>query len=290
MRPRARWPIAVLVLLVPACTTPPIPAPWEATEPQSAANGVVPTESRPNPKWVRVGASVRGKSIEAMTVGSGPRRIYIIGGIHGDEPEGPVVAERLPEALLDAPELERATIRIVRDMNPDGTTARTRTNTRKVDLERNWPAKDFIADARSGSRAASELEVSVLHRDLMSFNPDIVIVFQSANLPPTISFQGSARILAHEFATSARRVDPRWRFNPEPRARIPGSIESLFGQDLGKTVVRVDFQRGRDADLNARSMVAGILAMAEKFEPPAKAPGSETAPQAKPVARSTSAK
>lgn len=255
-----RWPLALSILAMSACVAPPsIPAPWEATEPQSAEPSTALPDVPATTDWTRIGTSVRGKAILATTVGSGPRRIYIIGGIHGDDPECPAVADKLPELLGETPGLEHSTVRVVRDMNPDGTSAKMRTNTRKVDLERNWPSKDYQKNVNgSGDRAGSELETAAVYADAVAFKPDIVIVFQSANLSPTVTYLGSGRMLAYEFASSARRTDPLWRFNPEPRMRPQGSIESLFGTDLGKTVMRVEFQKKQTADVNALAALAGL--------------------------------
>src|ERR1051326_3147278 len=94
-----RWPFFLIPLPVAACSSlPSVPAPWEPTETQLSE----PTQSSSAaaPAWTRIGSSVRGKPIEAVTLGSGPKRVYIIGGIHGDEPEGPATAGPLPAALL----------------------------------------------------------------------------------------------------------------------------------------------------------------------------------------------
>lgn len=281
MRPRHYVP--VIAALIPACSTPPayIPAPWEVTEPQHAEPASLAPKVPLNPQWARIGASVRGKALQACTVGAGSRRIYIIGGIHGDEPEATAAAALLAELLLESLDpLANSTIRILQDMNPDGGAAKTRTNTRRVDLERNWPSKDFRKDERSGDRPLSELETASVHKDLLAFKPDIVIVFQSANLPPSVSSHGSSPRLAHEFASAARQVDPRWRFNPAHRHQTPGSIESLFGNDMGKVVLRVEFQRStsRPADLDARAILAGLLALDHRpASPPTAAPATAAA-------------
>jgi len=275
MRSHFRTSLALCVLLIPACTYPPsIPAPWEAVEPQSAEPPVA-APAKLTPKWARFGASVRGKALMAATIGEGPRRIYIIGGIHGDEPEAPATAELLPELLAESANLPNSTIRVVKDMNPDGAAAKTRTNTRRVDLERNWPSKDFQREARSGDRPLSELETLAVHTDLLAFKPDIVIVFQSANLPPSVSSLGSGRTLAHSFCSAARKADPHWRFSPEQRNRPPGSIESLVGVDMGKTVLRVEFQRNTAASRNARAVLAGLTAL---DQPPAQTPPASSTP------------
>ncbi|MBX3376276.1 MAG: hypothetical protein KF678_04655 [Phycisphaeraceae bacterium] len=258
MRPR---PLALLAAaaLVAACSSfPSIPAPWDPAEPSTSEP---PTSAGVTPiSWQRIGSSVRGKPIQACTIGDGPRRVYIIGGIHGDEPEAPAAAELLPGLLSPPP--PGLTIRLVRDMNPDGSTARLRTNTRRIDLERNWPAKDFHSDERSGARPLSEVETAAVHADIAAFKPDIIVVFQSANLPPTVAVFGPSLLPANEFARAARAVSPNWRFNPQRTTPTPGSPESLFGRDQGKTVLRVEFQRGRPADLNARAAAAGLATLA----------------------------
>ena len=255
----AKLILLAAAITISACSNPPyIPAPWDSVEPQSEP----PTPTlRPAPPSQRIGSSVRGKAITATTLGSGPKRVYLIGGIHGDEPEAPAAAALLPELLTTPP--AGLTIRLIPDMNPDGTAAKTRTNTRRVDLERNWPARDFIKDERAGDRPLSELETAAIHADLKAFNPDIIIVLQSANHPPTVAAIGPVLRPAHEFARAARSVEPRWRFNPRTPAPIPGSLESLYGRDQGKTVIRVEFQRNKDAATNAKAVAAGLAALTQ---------------------------
>src|SRR6187549_2869400 len=112
-RPTRLIPLAVLVL--PACTVvrdaqdlidpaPPPPPPPSPMELDAAAR-----------TWVGIGYSVRGKPLQVATIGNGAQRIYIIGGIHGDEPEGPSAAARLPDLLAGSPALSGATFRILRD-------------------------------------------------------------------------------------------------------------------------------------------------------------------------------
>ena len=57
-------------------------------------------------------------------IGSGPRRVYVIGGYYGDQPEGPAVAAALPELLAGLAGGESSTVRVLRDMNPDGSAAK----------------------------------------------------------------------------------------------------------------------------------------------------------------------
>lgn len=240
---------------------PSIPVPWEASENQSAEPmEFAPPETR-GPRWHRIGSSVRGKPIQAATIGEGKRRIYVLGGMHGDEPEGPAAAGALI-GLLEGVDLQNATVRILRDMNPDGTAAGTRLNTRGVDLNRNWPARDYVGgDKRHGLRAGSELETVVVQKDLAEFKPDLVVVVTSSVRGPVIGFEGPAQMVAYEFAAAARREEPRWRVVPDRWKPSPGSAESYTWLNLKKPVLSVELQRGAGAEINATALRAGVLAV-----------------------------
>lgn len=239
-----------------------VPAPWEAREPGDAETPMTrPAALDEGPGWNRIGTSVRGKAIEAATLGSGPRKIYVIGGVQGDEPEGPVVAAGLPEALASVTELSTATIRVVRDMNPDGTAARSRGNTRGVDLNRNWPSRDFRKGAGGNRAPKSELETAVVLADMEKFKPDVVVVFHSSARGPQVTFEGPALMVARDFVSAARRVEPKWRLVPETRYHTPGSLESLVGRDWKKPVLVVEFFRGRDGDESVKAMRDALLAI-----------------------------
>jgi len=258
-----------------------IPPPWTPTETQ-LAEPVSPSEAA-IPAWGSAGLSIRGKELQALTMGSGTRRIYIIGGFYGDEIEGPAVTSQLPAVLLA--ELvgdggKRATVRIVRDMNPDGTATRTRGNTRGTDLNRNWPSRDYqprgldTPGRRHGPRAKSELETVAILADMTAFKPDLVIVFRTAitGRGPMVGSEGGkkaahAQARAFAFAAAARDVDPRWRLNPGTAHVGPGSVESLFGRDRGIPVLTVEFQRGQDTRTNVNAVRAGIVALLDVLKP-----------------------
>jgi murein peptide amidase A len=243
-------------------------------------------------QWQRIGTSVRGKPIEAAQFGDGSggaRRVYIIGGVRGDEPEAPRAAGRAADLLAAEGLVEGVTIRIVRDMNPDGTAKNTRTNTRGVDLTRNWPAQCFEEDPRSGRAPASELETAAVHRDMLAFKPDVVVVLSSSMRGPRVMYADSLAVaaggavprearprtagglaapvggaatngprLVADFAGGARGHDPRWRAVPERPSVSPGSVEALVAGDWSRAVLTVEFQRGRDESTNARALLAGL--------------------------------
>ena len=97
-----------------------------------------------------IGRSVRGRAIRAATLGDAgaPRRLLVVGCIHGDECAGTAVTR----LLLRRGPLPASSITVVHDLNPDGSAARRRANARRVDLNR-----DFDAFTQPETRAARRL-------------------------------------------------------------------------------------------------------------------------------------
>ncbi len=127
---------------------------------------------------VRVGRSVEGRPITA-TVVSGPpvsANIIVIGCIHGDEPAGMAVTERL--AGLDPP--RGTALWLVDEFNPDGCAAGTRQNANGVDLNRNspwrWRPLESPGDTYySGTGPLSEPESRAINALVTEIEPLITI-------------------------------------------------------------------------------------------------------------------
>jgi murein peptide amidase A len=209
--------------------------------------------------WKSIGVSVLGKPILAATIGDGPKRLYIIGGIHGDEPEGPLVAAALPATLSEMPGLGEWTIRIVRDMNPDGTARRKRGNQRGIDLNRLWPSPTFKPMPPLALKPLSENETAAVHADLEAFKPDIVMLFESSHLGPRVHSAGRDGKLAPRFAGGARLVNSGWQADFQGRYDVPGSLRSWLAGSKARTLLSIDFKRGRDQASNIAAVRSGIL-------------------------------
>jgi murein peptide amidase A len=127
-----------------------------------------------------LGRSVQGRSIWAFELGdpSSPRRVLVVGCIHGNEPAGIAIAD----ALAQGREVRGADLWIVPDLNPDGVAADTRQNADGVDLNRNFPwqwrplgppGTTFYA----GPRALSEPESRIAQRLVLRVRPQVSIWF-----------------------------------------------------------------------------------------------------------------
>jgi len=116
------------------------------------------------------------------------KRILVISGIHGDEPEALELAKLWQERLkrISSPSNHW---RIIPMLNPDGVIKKTRFNANKVDLNRNFPTNDWDELAHPswekfhkshprrcpGKSAASEAETLCLIKHIEDYRPDLVV-------------------------------------------------------------------------------------------------------------------
>jgi murein peptide amidase A len=146
--------------------------------------------------------------IELVTLGD-PKlpKIVLIGGIHGDEPEGSiVVSDFIQKARAEAGEFKACVLAIPR-YNPDGLDINERTNANGVDLNRNFPAKDWAPGHRApryfpGTGPSSEPETKALVELLKNEKPFLVV--HCHTYIPQVCYTGEisrpwAEILAKEF-------------------------------------------------------------------------------------------
>ncbi|MEV5752202.1 M14 family zinc carboxypeptidase [Actinoallomurus sp. NPDC052308] len=170
---RPRWGrggaamIAFTLVLLPPCAcarpgdtaTARRPAPGGASSPATVH------------RTVSLGRSVRGRPLVAVESGdpAAPRKVLVVGCVHGDEPAGIAVAR----ALIEGPAPAHADLWVIPVLNPDGVAARTRGNAHGVDLNRNFPARwrslwpagsEFFAGAGPLSEPESQAAAALIRR------------------------------------------------------------------------------------------------------------------------------
>jgi predicted deacylase len=211
-----------------------------------------------------VGRSAHGAPLIASTLGSGPLRVYLVGGIHGDESEGQSALADIRRAFASPPLAQLVTLRLLDDMNPDGTAARTRTSSTGVDLNRNWPAANFGSSKGRGSRPLSEPETAAAHADILAFDPHLLVALHSSGNGPYVNFDGppSARALAEKFVAAAGTLAGRWRVVPDMGYPTPGSMGSYFGRDRGIPILTIELRRGDRAAPALAALSNGLRSLA----------------------------
>jgi predicted deacylase len=224
-----------------------------------AAGRAEPDLSAGLSRWETIGRSFQDRPIEAKSIGKGEFRVLIVGGIHGNEAEPAACIDAVCKAIRDA--RANASVRVVRDVNPDGSVARSRGNARGVDLNRNWPASNFRPSAAHGAAALSEPESRLLHGEILRFRPDVILVFHSIASGPFVNYDGPALHLANRFSEAAQRADPRWHVRPSMGYQTFGSLGSWAGVDRGIPILTIELERGHERGLAAASLIEGVVAV-----------------------------
>ena len=160
------------------------------------------TEMRYRGHRVVIGRSVQRRPIVAWAYGpaTAPRRILVIGVIHGDEQAGLAITS----ALRRRPVPTGVQLWVLPELNPDGVAADTRQNADGVDLNRNFPyrwrrSSDPTFD--SGPRPASEPETRAAMRLVRRIHPAVTITYhQHMDL---VDESGGDRGIARRYAQLA---------------------------------------------------------------------------------------
>jgi len=237
------WALAATVLSASCVGFHPRGQDWSGDSAPSAPPAAPPRGEVQQTPWRTIGRSHEGRPLRVRRVGRGPRRVLWIGGIHGNEREGAVSTAELPTALAAVPgALDDVTLTILEDVNPDGTVAGTRGNARGVDLNRNYPADNFLPGSKYGQRPLDQPEARALHGLVRAERPDLVIVAHSWRNDHFINFDGPAVRHAELFSQrSGYRVKPSDRIHP-----TPGSLGSWIGRKLQIPILTLEHERGSD--------------------------------------------
>jgi murein peptide amidase A len=206
---------------------------------------------------ITLGRSVGGRRIGAVVLGpaDAPAPVLVVGCIHGNEPAGIAVADRIAHDRISP----RSSIWIVRDLNPDGVAADTRQNAHGVDLNRNfpyaWRSLGALGDQQySGPFPLSEPESRIASALVLRVRPRITIWFHQPEGVTDIS-GGDIRV-QRRFATlsglALRRLP-----------RYPGSATGWQDHRLpGTTAFVVELPAGRLSASETKRLANAVLALA----------------------------
>jgi protein MpaA len=196
-----------------------------------------------------LGTSVQQRPIILDTFGDGPVGTLVIGGIHGDETTSIVLARRLVD-LLKTENLSGVdgAVAIIPVANPDGFEAGKRTNARRVDLNRNFPAKNWATTRpgkyHGGTAPLSEQETLVLKNVVERLHPRRIVSIHSITRGRQCNnYDGPGEALAKRM--SAHNGYPVTANIGYP---TPGSFGSWAGGDLQIPVITLELPRDLPAD------------------------------------------
>ncbi len=134
-----------------------------------------------------------GNKIELI---DGKGKTLIIGVFHGDEPQGKYLIDEYlktnsEEGLLFIPCL-----------NPDGLQLGKRTNANGVDLNRNFPTKNWELTEKNeffgGMRAGSEIETQFLTDTISEFKPELILTLHAPY--KVVNYDGPAKEISEKIS------------------------------------------------------------------------------------------
>jgi len=176
---------------------------------------------------------------DSGNAGSHGKKILVLGMIHGDEPLSGEMALEWEERLQKID--HRNQWRVVPMLNPDGLKLKTRMNANGVDLNRNFPTKDWKEEATSfwkknsksdprrfpGSESASESETKCVIAQIKDFKPDFIV---SIHTPyHVLDFDGPHISFPHY-------ADLPWR----ALGNFPGSLGRYMWRDYQVPVLTIE--------------------------------------------------
>lgn len=238
-------PVAVLPLPADASVPAAVCAPWLAR--WAALSRPLCEQAQLAPSGAQ---SVRGRPIAWRDVAPpasqvAPRRVLVIGAMHGDELTSAALALHWVPLAQQALAQEGRAVhwRFIPVLNPDGLLARpaTRTNASGVDLNRNFPTADWERDAPlywdkrtrrdprrwPGPAPLSEPESQFLHAQMQAFDPDLVV---SIHAPyGVLDFDGPQ--------TPPQKLGP---LQLDQLGVFPGSLGNYGGKHLDVPVVTIE--------------------------------------------------
>jgi N-acetylmuramoyl-L-alanine amidase len=220
----------------------------EAPEPVPAARGEV------------IGRSAEGRPIRALRVGS-PRarvKVMVVGAVHGNEPAGRAVVERLRRAKPP----RGTALWLIEDANPDGSAAGTRHNAAGVDLNRNFPYRWRPQDGvyESGPGPGSEPETQAVMRFVERERPRVTLWYHQA-LEMVVKSTGDPvleRLYARRSGLPRRRL-------PRYHGTAVSWQNTTFG---GDTSFVIELPAGPLPAAGARRHTRATLALARAVAPP----------------------
>lgn len=154
---------------------------WNRPPNYRAAQSIARREAdRAKTRVINVGSSQQGAPILMHSFGEELRPLLIFAAIHGDEPNTAGVAKRLIEYLDAHPEAYSGrSVVVIPVTNPDGLSRKARGNIRGVDVNRNFPARNWQPSKpgryHGGAAASSEPETLALIKSVELLDPRGII-------------------------------------------------------------------------------------------------------------------
>ena len=134
----------------------------------------------------------QGNEVALLGLSNEKHQVLVIGVVHGDEPQGEYLIKRYMS------DTQKEEVLFIPCLNPDGMVLGTRTNSNWVDLNRNFPTKNWELTERDnyfgGETPASEVETRFLINVMQKYEPSAIITLHTPY--KIVNYDGPAQELA----------------------------------------------------------------------------------------------
>ena len=134
----------------------------------------------------------QGNFVALLGLSNEKHQVLVIGVVHGDEPQGEYLIKRYMS------DTQKEGVLFIPCLNPDGMALGTRTNSNGVDLNRNFPTKNWELTERDnyfgGETPASEVETGFLINVIQKYEPSAIITLHTPYR--IVNYDGPAQELA----------------------------------------------------------------------------------------------
>lgn len=162
--------------------------------------------------------SAEGREI-ILKGGESAKKVLVIGVFHGDEPQGKFLIENY---LAE----NESRLLFIPCLNPDGLTANVRTNSNGVDLNRNFPTKNWQLTERNeffgGESAGSEIETKFLVNIIDKYKPELILTLHAPF--KVVNFDGDAQMICEKISEIIK-----YPVEPSIGYPTPGSFGTYAG-------------------------------------------------------------
>ncbi len=226
-------------------------------------------------KKIKFGVSVEGKDLLGYTFTENKHLpyIFILAGVHGDEIEGLWIANHCRKMWQDFFPYSFVQVFLVPEVNPDGVLRNTRTNSNKVDLNRNLPTTDWGSSSEMHERyppgpyACSEPENQALVSLIESYQPIAILTLHSY-LNPQINNNGNDETGVIDWADELYKVSPYKKITRGEGIgyATPGSLGTYAGYEKGIPTITYELLRGSNKEKIIQENIVVIEKTLEYFE------------------------
>ncbi len=209
-------------------------------------------------KIYKFGETTLGLPLHAFEWKTEPKNphVLILGGVHGDEPEGVVCARGLLQKFIENFDF-KLNLTLIPEFNPEGVLLKTRGNSNKVDLNRNLTTKDWSPTAATvryypGPAAMSEKENQALVEFIKTEQPNVIYSLHSWK--PMLNTNG----VLPEAEVISKMTG--YVIEPDIGYPTPGSLGTYAGLEKNIPTLTYEIERDIPFDQILRIHVPAILA------------------------------